>query len=178
MKTLESIQKFLQDLVCSKIKLKKPNDKNVDLFELVNPNAFIMNFPSKNHLPEGIESIIPCLVVCFEEGSDDSKTSDINIRIILVVYSPGFHKSNEENEVECTADGEGWRDLINFIDTTKAAIQSNQILNGITVQYPIKWGVYQKEDQAPELDPYFYGWITFSVSGQSYPAAEMQKLLL
>ena len=174
---LQKIQQFLQESVCKEIKLKKPNDDNVDEFKLVNPNAFIMNFPPKNHLPEGVETTIPCVIVTFEDGSDDSKTSEINLRLIFVTYSPGYHSANNENLVEVTPDGDGWIDLINFIDKTKAEIQKNQILNGCTVIYPIKWGVYQKEQQTPELDPYFYGWITFGVRAQSYPASEINKLL-
>lgn len=38
---LESIQNFSQNNVCNEIKLKKPSDKNVNKFELVNPNVFI-----------------------------------------------------------------------------------------------------------------------------------------
>ena len=176
-KELEGIQSFLKEKVCKNFKLKKPNDKNVDEFELVNPNVFVMNFPPKNYLPNGIKSIIPCIIVNFDEGNDDGKTSETNLRLIFVVYSPGFHEKNSENIVEAIPNGNGWIDLLNFMDKTKATILKHQILNGITIQYPCKWGVYQKEEQTPETDPYFYGWITFGIRNQSYPAAQIDKLL-
>lgn len=175
---LEKIQLFLKENICNNFKLKKPNDDNVDKFELVNPNAFIMNFPPKNYLPEGIESISPCIVVNFEDGTDDKEKSELNIRLIFAVYSPGFHKKDPENIVEATPDGQGWIDLLNFIDKTKSEILKHQILNGIQVQYPFKWGIYQKDEQIPELDPYFYGWITFGIMTQSYPTTEINKLLI
>lgn len=177
-KTLEQIQSFLQKKVCNNFKLKKPNDKNVDEFELVNPNVFIMNFPPKNYLPEGIKSTIPCIIVNFEDGTDDKETSEINLRLIFIVYSPGFHKENTENTVDATPDGRGWIDLLNFMDKSKAEIIKNQILNGVKIQHPLKWGVYQKEEQIPETDPYFYGWITFGVKIKPYPTSEIDKLLI
>ncbi|RII32849.1 hypothetical protein D2A34_21885 [Clostridium chromiireducens] len=175
--TLDEIKLFLQQNVCSKHKLKKPNDKNVDEFELVNPNVFIMNFPPKNFLPDGIKSTIPCIMINFEDGIDDNQTSDMNVRLIFIVYNPGFHKENSENIVEVTPDGNGWIDLLNFIDKTKAEILRNRILNGITIQSPLKWGIYQKEEQIPDTDPYFYGWITFGTQNKAYPASQIDKLL-
>lgn len=176
-KVLQEIQKFLKENVCSEIKLKKPNDENVDEFELINPNSFIMNFPPKGYLPEGIETTIPCVIVTFEEGTDNNTSAEINIRLIFVIYNPGLHKASNNNIVEAVPDGNGWIDLINFIDKTRAEIKKNQIINGLAITYPIKWSVYEKEQQTPELDPYFYGWVTFGVKIQTYPSSEITKLL-
>jgi len=176
-KTLEQIQSFLKEKVCENFKLKKPNDKNVDEFELVNPNVFIMNFPPKKYLPVGMKSINPCIIVNFEDGTDDKETSEMNLRLIFIVYSPGFHDKNSEDIVEAIPDGKGGIDLLNFMDKTKAEIIKNQILNGVKIQYPIKWGIYQKEEQTPETDPYFYGWITFGVKIKPYSTSEIDKLL-
>ncbi len=173
---LEKIQCFLKTNICNSIKLKKPNDKNVDEFELVTPNIFILNYPPKNYLPEEIKSIIPCIVVNFEDGSDESENSEMNLRLIFAIYNPGFHKNNGD-VTEAIPDGNGWMDLINFMDKTKAAIEKNQILNGLKLEYPVKYGIYQKDEQTPETDPYFYGWITFKIKIKSYSATEIDKLL-
>lgn len=174
---LEEIQAFLKENVCNSIKLKKPDDDNVDKFELINPNVFIMEFPSKNFLPKNVESIVPCIMVNFEDGNDDGDTADVNIRLMLIIYNPGLHAANSDGDIVVTPDGNGWIDLLNFIDKAKNEILKKQFLNGVAIKYPLKWGTYQKEEQAPESRPYFYGWITFSVKQQSYSKSEIDKLL-
>lgn len=177
MNILEAIQGFLQNNVCNEIKLKKPSDKNVNTFELVNPNVFILNLPPKGNLPEGIESAIPCIIVNFDEGVAESNAASLNIRLDIAIYSPGFH-SIDGNNVKFDPNGEGWRDLVNFIDKIKDTIEKHQVLNNLMLEYPIKYGTYQKEQQNPDLDPYFYGWITFPIRKQSYPKAEMIRKYL
>lgn len=174
---LEAIQSFLQNNVCNEIKLKKPSDKDVNKFDLVSPNVFIMNLPPKNNLPEGIETAMPCIIVSFDEGQAEKDTASVNIRLDIAVYSPGFH-SDDSGKIVCAPDGEGWKDLINFQDKIRNRIEANQILEGVTLQYPIKWGTYQKDQDYPELNAYFYGWITFSVRKQAYPKAEIIKKYL
>lgn len=177
-KTLESIQKFLQDNVCSNIKLKKPSDKDMNKFELVNPNAFVMNLPPKGHLPEGITSAIPCLIVYLEDGSEETLQAEMNIRINIITYNPGFHSEDSNNGVTCSPDGEGWRDLLNLMDKTLEELEKNQVINGVTIKYPIKWGTYQNEQENPELDAYSYGWITFPAGKKTYPRSELARNLL
>jgi hypothetical protein len=177
MNILESLQKFLQNNVCNEIKLKKPSDKNVNNYELVIPNVFIMNLPPKSNLPIGIESAIPCIIVNFDDGIAEPNTASLNIRLDIAIYSPGFH-SIENGNTLFALDGEGWRDLVNFTDKIRDTIEKNQVLDNLIMQYPIKYGTYQKEQQNPELDPYFYGWITFPIRKQSYPKAEIIKKYL
>lgn len=177
-KTLESIQKFLQNNVCSNIKLKKPSDKSMNTFELITPNVFIMNLPPKNHLPEGIKSAIPCLICYLDDGLEEALQAELNIRINVITYNPGLHILNDNIEPVCSPNGEGWRDLLNLIDKILEELQKNQIINGVTIQYPIKWGTYQNERQNAELDAYSYGWITFPIGKKTYPRSEITRKLL
>ncbi len=70
-------------------------------------------------------------MVCFKNGIEDGTEAKINIRINFVTYNPGLHSLNGNNEVVCTPDGEGWRDLINFMDKALEELEKNQIIKGL-----------------------------------------------
>ena len=163
---LEKLQSFLKENVCSHIKLQKPSDDDVDKYELVNPTVHTGWIPPKGILPAELESAIPCLIVGMDDGNDDGLEGSIGIRISAVVYSPGLHKENG-GAIEFIPDFQGYNDLLNLLDRTIAEIAKNQIINGVKVEYPIKWGMYQ--DNQPY--PYWYGWVSFTVKKQSYPKA-------
>lgn len=164
---LEKVKTFLEHNVCQFVKLQKPNDDNVDNYELVYPSAHIGWIPPKGFLPPELEVVVPCLVVGMDEADDNGLEGDISLRISAVVYSPGLHKPMEGGEIECTPDFQGYNDLLNLIDRTVAEIAKHQILNGVPIEYPIKWGMHQETQPYP----YWYGWISFSVKKQSYPKA-------
>lgn len=164
---LERIMTFLEQNVCKNIKLQKPSDNNIDDYTLVNPAVHIGWIPPKGFLPQELEYAIPCLVVGLDEGTDDGQDCSIPIRISAVVYSPGLHVAKEDGSMDFTPDFQGYIDLLNLMDRTIAEIAKHQILNGVAIEYPIKWGMYQEEQPYP----YWYGWITFSAKKQSYPRA-------
>lgn len=169
---LETLKEFLQNTVTPTIKLQKPNDNNVRDFELVNPHVHIGWLPPKGYLPEGMESAIPCLIVGMDDGTDDGQGSGVSIRISFAVFSPGLHEP-VNNAVKYTPDFQGYIDLLNLIDRTKAELIKNQIINNsFSIQEPVKWGMYQDQPY-----PYWYGWITFSIQGQSYARSEILKNL-
>lgn len=173
-KILDKLKDFLSVNVCADMKLKKPSDKDIDNFELVAPAVHIGWIPPKGFLPAELETDIPCLVVGFDEDEDDGQEDDVKIRISAAVYSPGKHIPNATGAVECTPDFEGYIDLLNLLDRTKAEIAKAQIINGIPIKYPIKRGMYQETQPYP----YWYGWISFSVKNQSYePALIVEKYL-
>jgi len=170
---LEVLKEFLLEKVTPFIKLQKPNDNNVQEYELVNPKVHIGWIPPKGYLPEGMESTIPCLVVGMDEGSDDGQSSDISVRISIAVFSPGLHEPVAIDELKYTPDFQGYIDLVNLIDRTKAELIKNQIIkSSLTVQDQVKWGMYQDQPY-----PYWYGWITFSINKQSYSRSEILKNL-
>lgn len=169
---LDKLAKFLREKVSPSIKLQKAEDKNVHSYELVNPAVHVGWVPPKGYLPDGMESVIPCLVAGMDEGSDDGQSSDYNFRIALAVFSPGMHKP-EDGGIKYTPDFQGYIDLLNLIDRTKAELIKNQIVeSAFTIQDPVKWGIYQEQPY-----PYWYGWITFSAAKKAYPRAEILKNL-
>ena len=153
--------------MCKHLKLQKPSDNDIDNYELVNPAVHIGWIPPKGFLPPELETAIPCLVVGMDEGNDDGQEASLPIRISAAVYSPGLHTIQEGGSVECAPDFQGYIDLLNLIDRTVAEIAKNQILNGVSIEYPIRWGMYQEQQPYP----YWYGWVAFSVKRQSYPKA-------
>mgnify|MGYP005835157803 CR=1 FL=1 len=172
---LEEIQKLLQKNVADHIKLQKANDKDIFNYELVSPQIHIGWIPPKGFLPEGLDEGIPCIIIGHDEGNDDGRTADINIRLSFVVFSPGKHDTKDIDELKnYTPNFEGYRDLLNLMEKTKQEILRNQIINkAFVIQYPIKWGMYQEQPY-----PYWYGWITFSIRKQAYPPAAIAEKYL
>jgi len=172
---LETLQGFLLEKVTQTIKLQKPNDNNVTEYELVNPQVHIGWIPPKGYLPEGMESAIPCLIVGMDDASKDSTDKEFNIRISAAVFSPGRHMPKEPEGLIYTPDFKGYEDLLNLIDRAVMKLSENPIIDSkVTIQDPIKWGMYQHEQPYP----YWYGWITLKVTRPSHSSAEIARHLL
>lgn len=155
---LEAIQKFLQVNVAPNIKLRKPNDKKVTDYKLINPSIHIGWIPPNGYLPPEIEAAIPCAIIGHDEGQNDGEESELNIRLSFAIWNPGF----QDTEQNLTPSFDGYKDLLNFIEKTKQELISKRIIGGKTkVEFPVKWGMYQEQPY-----PYWYGYITFKVKGQ------------
>lgn len=170
---LEALQAFLQDKVTPTIELQKPSNNNVKDYTLVNPSVHIGWLPPNGYLPDGMESAIPCLVVGLDDASEDAQGKDLNIRISAAVYSPGLHAPDASGVIIYTPDFQGYRDLLNLMDRTLAKLTENRVVNGVTIQETIKWGMYLEQPH-----PYWYGWIAFTVSKPAIPPAEIARDLL
>ncbi|MGE5631710.1 MAG: hypothetical protein ACM3TR_11510 [Caulobacteraceae bacterium] len=169
---LNTIKEFLEETVKPQIKLQKASDNNVKDYSLMQPNVFVGWVPPKGYLPAGMESIIPCLIVGLDEASDDGESDDLNLRITAAVYSPGEHKPVGDN-VEFTPDFQGYKDLLNLLERTKAEFLKNSIIkNALKVQKPVKRGMYEEQPY-----PYWYGWVKVTVSKSAYPQTDVAKLL-
>lgn len=171
---LDILKEFLEINVANKIKLQKPSDDNVELYELVNPAVHVGWIPPKRYLPEGMETNIPCLIVGLDDGANDTDSTSMNIRISAAVYSPGEHIPDGET-VTFNPSFNGFKDLMNLIDRTVAELMKNPIMkNRISVAKPIKWGMYEEQPY-----PYWYGWIRFGISmaPQLITQSSIQKLL-
>lgn len=154
--SLESLKSFLQEKVTSQIKLKKPNDKNVMDYKLVNPQVHIGWIPPNGYLPKEIGSAIPCILVGHDDGEDNGEDASLSIRLSFAIWNPG-HKDNSGN---LSPDFEGYRDLINFIERTKMEILKYKIINrNVEIMHPLKWGMYEENPY-----PYWYGWMSFRIT--------------
>lgn len=167
-KALNTLKSFLEEQVSPKIKLQKASDDNVLAYELVHPSVHIGWLPLQGYIPEELGSI-PCLIVGMENGANNSEESDFNIKISFAVWSPGEHT----NEGQYTPSFNGYVDLLNLIDLTKAQLSKQSILDKyLKISDEIKWSMYQEQPY-----PYWYGYMTFSIQGKSYPNVQIEKLL-
>lgn len=158
---LEALKAFLNENVTPGITLQKPNDNDVNDYKLVHPQVYIGWIPPKGYLPNEMDSMIPCLVVGYDENSDDGEGVEFNIRISAVVYKPGTYDLQGSEVVKYTPSFEGYQDLLNLLDRTKAELIKTRIIkNMATVQLPIRQGMYQQEQPYP----YWYGWISFPIT--------------
>ncbi|MTI49702.1 MAG: hypothetical protein FH761_17870 [Firmicutes bacterium] len=168
---LKDLKDFLSENVANEIKLKSPDDNNVNSYALVNPAVFIGWLPPKGYLPSMFESSIPCIVVGMDNGADNTKKSTIDLKISFATFSPGEYEEKEGQAF--TPSFNGYIDLVNLIDKTKAALSKNRILaSKYTLEDDIRFGMYEEQPY-----PYWYGFMTFSVKGSSYPITDIEKQL-
>lgn len=175
MTVLETLKAFLQTKVTPTIKLQKAENNNVQSYVLVNPAVHIGWLPPNGYLPEGMETAIPCLIVGMDEAVKDSADKEFNIRITAAVYSPGLHAPNESGEgLNYTPDFQGYWDLLNLIDRTVIKLGENPIVSGkTTINDQIKWGMYQEQPY-----PYWYGWISLTLTKPAVQPVEIYRDLL
>ena len=169
---LNNIKEFLEETVKPQIQLQKASDNNVNSYELMHPNVFVGWVPPKGFLPSGMLAAIPCLIVGMDDGEDDGESDELRIRVTAAVYSPGEHKPKSDG-LEYTPDFQGYKDLLNLLERTKAEFLKNSIIkNALKVHKPIKRGMYEELAY-----PYWYGWVTVTVSKSAYPQVDIAKLL-
>lgn len=176
---LQGIKKNLFENVCKDIKLREPADENIYEYNLVNPQAFIGWVPpNAQDVQETLKDTlgqrsIPCLVVSYDEDNDDGQENVTQIRLTLVVYSPGV----QTDEGEFTEDFTGYENLINFMDRTKAFLLRSKLSLGVTaIISSVKSSLYKEQPF-----PYWVGNITFTCQNQPYVRLDLayseQRLL-
>ena len=165
---LNEIKSFLEENVSKQIKLQKASDNDIFAYELVSPSVFTGWLPPNGMLPDNIGDV-PCLIVGMDGGSDDGSINEFKIKISFAVYSPGEHKE----QGEYTPNFNGYVDLLNLIDLTKSQLVKEKIINNtLCIGEEISWDMYQDQPY-----PYWYGYMTFGISGKAYPKVNIEKLL-
>lgn len=192
MTLLQSIDKvvdWLNDKVCSQIKLKLPDDyKNNSRYdvEYVKPAAFPLYVPGKERLPPSVSAPIPSVCVQLMEGSDDllKRKRQLQIRLCLACWNPGEHGNGvlqprkntnavggysyfATNEVtqKYARNMEGWRDSYNFADLVLRQLESTEYIAGhrLVKESGIKYGPFTEEGNIWDYYPYWHNWITFTL---------------
>jgi len=173
-KVLNEIKEFLESNVKPNIKLRLPNDNDITSYSLINPNVFVGWVPPKGYLPENVNFSVPCIVVGLDDGEDDNIDSSYKIRLTFVVYSQLFSPNQASNNAENVyANYDGYIELLNFIDLTKAKLRNETIINKyIKIDSSILWSMYLEQPL-----PYWYGYMTLTVRNSAYPASNMESML-
>lgn len=182
---LDALTKWARENICPKVRLKVPPDAEQDpddagyAYKLTNPTAFTLYVPTKEKLPPGVISPIPSICVRFVEGANnlsDGKGS-IGIQLCFSTWDPGTHG---EDELFPNGDGtyrrgkggafwrngDGWRDVWNMVDITLREIESATNIDGLVIDrsVPVKFGPITEQDSIPDFYPFWFAWVSFSVS--------------
>lgn len=202
---IEGMTDWVRDEICSKIKLKLPNDDANDgryQVKLVNPSAFPLFVPEKDRMPPNVEAPIPSVAVQLLEGSDNIKSDirKLKIRLCLSTWNPGTHPGDTWIPIKDAAalggysyrqgdtegekykrTGEGWKDLYNFQDIALSQLEGAEFFADIRIDMnePITYGPFTEDGVIWDYYPYWSGWIAFTViCGVPYKKSEAIRDLL
>ena len=184
-KVLDSVRDWVQEKICPQIMLKvpaediEPNDRDYD-YKLVNPTAFTLFVPTKDKLPPPILSSFPSACVRFMEGADDMAANEgsIGIQLCFSAWNPGthdkdvFHPAGDGSFRQGTGgsgftpDGEGWRDVWNFVDIALREVESTTTIGGYVIDrsVPVKFGPLAEQEAIPDFYPLWFAWISFQLT--------------
>ncbi len=186
--SIEIVREWLAANVCPLVQLKLPDDNATDAsypYKLVNPAAFSLFIPSKDRTPPKIAAPIPSVCVQLVQGKDDmiASTRGIKIRLCFAAWDPGYHGpdifkptgdgsgsyiqwNDEEAKALFLKNGEGWRDVWNFVDTALREIEDAEYINGLRLvkEDGITFGLFTEQDAVPDFYPFWYAWVELTVS--------------
>lgn len=188
---LDRVTNWARETICSQIKLKLPPENEADAidegydYELVNPTAFTMFVPTKGQMPPDVRSPIPSICVRCREGEDSlvGRTGRINIEFFFSAWNPGIYgadilRPDAENGLAAhrwrgpEADdhfkryGGGWRGIWNFVDVALREIESRTHIDGIEIDRstPIKYGPLAEQEAIPDFYPFWFAWVSFTLT--------------
>lgn len=174
--------------ICPKIKLKvppenidEPNDHGYDRL-MENPVAFPMFVPGKDKLPPDVKSSFPSICVRLLDGEDDlaAVAGRVNIQLCFSTWNPGTHGedfivptsdgastwSGPAADADFQRNGDGWRDAWNLVDIARWEIESVTSIDGLVLDRgtPIKYGPLTEQEAIPDFYPFWFAWMTFSLT--------------
>lgn len=185
---IDTLTTWAQQNVCEKIKLKVPpanEGEAVDedyVYQLANPAAFPMYVPTSDKLPPDIPSPFPSLCIQLVDGQDslEEGAGFVDVRFTLSAWDPGTHgkdliaptTSDWSQWAEVGAEpyfrrnGDGWRDVWNFLDIARMAVENVTSIDGYTIDRatPITFGPMTEQEAIADLYPFWVAWLQFRVS--------------
>lgn len=188
---LDALTKWVRENICPKILLKVPPDNDKDAedagyeYQLTHPAAFTMYIPTKEKLPPPIISPFPSVCVRFVEGADNlfNGKGSIGVQLCFSAWNPGTHGKdiilpNPENAMEpkkwsgpeadayFQRDGEGWRDVWNMVDIALREIEIVINIGGLVIDrsVPVKFGPMTEQESIPDFYPFWFAWVSFTVT--------------
>lgn len=197
---IDTLAEWAKQNICEHVNLKKPpeNLEAMDagyLYETVKPSVFPMYVPTSEKLPPNIHSPFPSLCVRFIKGADNISGSNgyLDVQFCFSAWDPGthgqdiYHPAGEMSfrkqgpvYAEYERNGNGWRDVWNFVDTALRALESATNIGGYTIdrETPIEFGPLAEQEAIPDFYPFWFSWVSFRVN---YPLRrnikDLQKYL-
>lgn len=168
---LQEIKKYYDNLLAD-VRLQKPNDNDILDYTLVQPAVHIGWIPPGGVLPTENTATIPCLVVGLDEKESSSDDTTLNLRITVAIYDPGLHQQSGET-MEYASNFEGYITLLNLMDKLEAQMLKDRVLAG---KYELASGIKAKLYDEQSY-PYWYGYLSFSVTNEAYPVTRYSEFL-
>lgn len=174
--------------VCPQIKLKVPPEDHADPSDhdydplYASPVAFPMFVPTKDKLPPPVQSSFPSICVRLLDGEDDmaQDMGRANIQLCFSAWNPGTHGSDvlmpngddlepwtgPAANAEFQRNADGWRDVWNMVDIARRAVESVTNIEGMVLDrtIPIKYGPLTEQEAIPDFYPFWFAWMTFSLT--------------
>lgn len=185
---IDTLTEWARQNVCQQIRLKvapentAANDEGYK-YELVNPAAFPMYVPTPEKLPPNIHTSFPSLCVGFAKGTDlpAAGSGSVKIQLSFSAWDTGLHGkdifhpvgnnafrrwSGEEADAYFKRSGDGWRDAWNFVDIALRAVESVTHIGEYAIDRsaPIEFGPLAEQEAIPDLYPFWFAWVTFTVT--------------
>ena len=181
---IDSVTEWAKEHICKKIQLKVPPENTSPMdagysYKLENPEAIPMYKPTGDKLPKGMRFTTPSLCVYFAKAGDSVATGKgyVDIQILFSVWDPGDHGEdlylpNGDGSYHKQADpgfekgSSGWRDVWNFVDIARHALESATSINGLAIDKntDIEYGPIEAQDTVVDFYPFWYSWLSFRVT--------------
>lgn len=183
---IDTLAAWAEENICKSVELKMP-PKNLEAndagysYETVKPTVFPMYVPTSEKLPPSIHSPYPSLCVRFVKGADDISASKgyLDVQFCFSAWDPGTHgqdvfhpagdlsfKKQGPVYAEYERNGNGWRDVWNFVDTALRAVESVTNIGGYTIDRatPVEFGPLTEQESIPDFYPFWFAWLSFRVN--------------
>ena len=183
---IDTLAEWARKNICESVNLKMP-PSNLDAideeyrYETVKPSVFPMYVPTSEKLPPSIHSPFPSLCVRFIKGADDIAGSKghLDVQFCFSAWDPGTHgqdvfhpngdmsyKKQGPVYTEYERNGNGWRDVWNFVDTALRAVESVTNIGGYTIdrETPVEFGPLTEQESIPDFYPFWFAWLSFRVN--------------
>ena len=185
---IDTLTEWAQTNICAHIQLKQapgleePEDRDYN-YNLVNPVAFPMYVPTSEKLPPNIHAPFPSLCVRFVKGADNivEHTGAVDVQFCFSAWNPGTHGRDILNPAEGNtyrpwsglearnyfkANGDGWRDVYNFVDIALRAVESAEFIGNFAIDKsaPVEFGPLTEQESIPDFYPLWFAWMSFRVT--------------
>lgn len=172
--SLNKVQDWLKKQIAAEhIVLKQPGkDNKATGYNLVAPAVHVGLVPP-NCIVDSAGIRIPCLVVGTPELADDHDSATMELQITAIVYDPGLQKTDSAGVLQLTPNFDGYVTLLNFLDRVKGWIQKQDGIAGeLQLESAVRLKPYEEQPW-----PYWYGFLSFTVSGEPYPVTKYADAL-
>lgn len=181
---IDDLTSWAKEHICNKIQLKVPPDNSAAVdsgyaYKLENPEAFPMYLPPSDKLPKGMRFTHPSLCVRFLKSGDSSVKDEgyVDIQFVFSVWDPGDHGEDlffptgdgsyiKREDSSFEKGSSGWRDVWNFVDIARRALESTTSIKGIAIDKntDIEYGPVTEQEAIVDAYPYWYSWLSFRVT--------------